>query len=83
MARHTRPNPVITNVTLGPLLRQELRALNAAGVGHYTLAGALNAQQIPTPSGRGFWHGASVRQYTEPERWAAYQRAHYAARRRS
>lgn len=61
--------------------RAEIVRLRAAGYGTRTIARTLNARGVPTPSGRGQWHPATVQRHADPAPWAAYI-ARYRARQR-
>jgi hypothetical protein len=60
--------------------RALIRRLRAEGHGFGSVAAQLNSRQIPTPSGRGQWWAATVRQYLDP---AAHAAAVAERRRRS
>ena len=66
---------------LGPAgvdTRERIAQLRDAGHGWAGVAELLNAEGVPTPSGRGRWHKSTVEHYANPERWAQEQ-----ARRRA
>jgi hypothetical protein len=55
--------------------RPEIVRLKAAGYSNRIIAEALNTRGIPTPSGRGRWHGTTVLRHADPAaaaRWARY-----------
>jgi hypothetical protein len=54
--------------------RAEISRLRAQGYGILDIARSLNARGVPTRSGRGRWHEATVRRYLDKERWNAYMR---------
>lgn len=54
--------------------RAVIAQLHAAGLGSFVIARRLNADGVPTPSGRGRWHPATVRRHAHPEAWTAYMR---------
>lgn len=58
--------------------RARIAQLRDAGHGWAGVAELLNAEGVPTPSGRGRWHKSTAEHYANPERWAAEQ-----ARRRA
>lgn len=61
--------------------RAEIVRLRAAGHGKKLIARTLNANGVPTPSGRGSWHPSTVRHFEDPSGWAAYMRRYKAAQR--
>lgn len=64
--------------------RAEIVRMRTAGYPNRTIAASLNARGVPTPSGRGQWHGATVLRHGDPmaaERWRRYM-ADYRARHR-
>jgi hypothetical protein len=58
--------------------RLRIRELRARGEGWRTVARTLNAEGVPTPSGRGQWHDTTAAHHHEPERWSAYMGAYRA-----
>jgi hypothetical protein len=60
--------------------RARIRELRDRGEGWRTVARTLNAEGVPTPSGRGEWHDTAAKHHAEPSSWNAYMAAY---RRRS
>ena len=50
--------------------------LRAAGYGRRVIARRLNADNVPTASGKGQWHPASVARLEDPSGWAGYIRSY-------
>ena len=53
---------------------RRIETMRDQGYGYHTIARTLNAHQVPTASGQGQWHPASVRATVMPGYWAEYQR---------
>lgn len=58
--------------------RARIVELRATGLGWSAVAYRLNAEQVPTSSGRGRWDRSTARRHVEPERWAQYMRTYRA-----
>jgi hypothetical protein len=54
--------------------RAEIVRLKNQGLGPAAIAAQLNAQRIPTASGRGQWWPDTVRRHVHPGPWADYMR---------
>lgn len=57
-----------------PAARDRIAALRAEGLGWRAIARKLNADGVPTPSGRGRWHEHSAKTCLHREAWAHYMR---------
>ena len=62
--------------------RTLIRTMAAMGYTDHAIARRLNADAVPTITGRGVWHHQQVTRVRDPAGWAAYMRA-YRARRRA
>jgi hypothetical protein len=63
---------------------QRARTLRASGLSYAAVAARLNAEGVPTTSGVGSWHSATVRRLVDHqahETWNAYMRRYRGARR--
>lgn len=61
--------------------RAEIVRLKAQGYGPTAIARSLNARGVATPTGRGYWHPATVTRHLHPIPWANYVRQYRADRR--
>ncbi len=61
-----------------PPARVEISRLRHQGYGYTEIARSLNQRGVPTSSGRGRWHPATVRRTVNPDGWAAYIRSYRA-----
>ena len=57
-----------------PDARTVIAELADAGHTSTSIAAALNARGVPTPSGRGRWWASTVEHYRNPSAWAEYVR---------
>jgi hypothetical protein len=68
------PSPGSVNIVVTGGARPIIAALRAAGISWHGVARTLNAQGVPTPSGRGRWYGETVNRHANPTAHAAYMR---------
>jgi hypothetical protein len=61
--------------------RTIIAALYAQGHGPTVIARRLNADRVPTPSGRGHWYPETVHRHMHPDAWNAYMRDYLRRRR--